>query len=211
MRSKDTRSNSADAQLNDKTQRTLEAPNVQKTAGKLTPDVDEQFRDSNNGSADKTAGQSNSFMQTCLPTFKGDVTEHYHHASPDSVEREYRAEEKCETRSMDNKGRTTFQPRVMRSEFQTRMSEDSRKQLEEFASETGSDDKRREKSFANRICSVKVTDKIGMPVPGNRYGLDDTWVHFSSVSEFPINARNLTLDQYVQIDNLQAIARVALH
>ena len=99
---------------------------------------------------------------------------------------------------MDNKGRVAFRPRVMRSEFQTRIREDSLKQLEEFVSETDSDDdKSREKSFGNRICSVKVADEIGIPVPGNRYGLDTTWVHFSSVSEFLLNSRNLTPDQYV--------------
>ena len=96
----------------------------------------------------------------------------------------------------------------MRSEFQTRMSDDSQRQFEDFTSDAGSDeDKRRDKSFANRICSVKVADEIGMPVPGNRHGLDATWVHFSSVSEFPHNVRNLTSEQYVQIGNLQAMAR----
>ena len=44
-RSKAARSNSADAQLDETTQRALEGPNVQKTAGKLTPDVDEQLSD----------------------------------------------------------------------------------------------------------------------------------------------------------------------
>ena len=67
-----------------------------------------------------------------------------------------------------------------------------------FDSDAGSDEeKRRDKTFANRICSVKVADKIGIPVPGNPYDLDDTWVHFSSVSEFPLNVRNLTPEQYV--------------
>jgi hypothetical protein len=206
--SKAARSSSADAQLTAKTQRALESQNVQKTAGKLTPDVDEQPNDSNDGSADETAGQSRSRVKASLLTSKGDAKERYLHASPETVEREYRDEEKRETRAMDTKGRIAFQPRVMRSDFQTRMCDDSRKQFEDFASDAGSDeDNRRDKSFANRICSVKVTDEIGTPVLGNHYGLDATWVHFSSVLEFPHNARNLTSEQYVQIGNLQAMAR----
>ena len=209
-RSKAARSISADAQLAAKTQRALESQNVQKPAGKLTPDVDEQPSDSNDGSADETAGQSSSRMKTSLPTFKGDAKEErYRHASPVTVEREYRAEEKRETRAMDTKGRIEFKPRAMRSDFQTRMRDEyPRKQFEDFASDAGSEeDRRQDKSFANRICSVKVAGEIGMPVPGNRYGLDATWVHISSVSEFPHNARNLTSEQYVQIGNLQAMAR----
>ncbi len=169
--------------------------------------MDEQPSDSNEGSADETAGQSHSHMKANLPTFKGDVKERYRHTSPETVEREYRAEEKRETRVRDTKGRIEFKPRVMRSDFQTRMPDEyPSKQFEDFASDTGSDeDKRHDKGFANRICSVKVADEIGTPVPGNRYVLDTTWVHFSSVSEFPHNARNLTPEQYVQIGNLQAM------
>ena len=134
-------------------------------------------------------------MKASLPTFKGDAKERYRHASP--------------TRAMDTKGRIEFKTRAMHFDFQTRMRDEfPLKQFEDFASDSGRDeDKRSDKSFANRICSVKVADEIGMPVPGNRYGLDATWVHFSSVSEFPHNARNLTSEQYEQIDNLQAMAR----
>ena len=98
-RPKTTRSNSADAQLDEKNQRALEIQNVQKPAGKLTPDVDEQTSDSNDGSADETTGQSRSSIKDSLPTFKGDVKERYHHVSPDLFEREYRAEEKQQTLS----------------------------------------------------------------------------------------------------------------
>jgi hypothetical protein len=195
--SKATCSNSADDQLDENTQRDLESQNVQKPAGKLTPNVDEQTSDSNDGSTDETAGQSRFRMKASLYTFKGDAKERYRHTSPETVECEYRAEKKRETRAMDNKGRIAFQPRVTSSDFQTKR-DDSLKQFEDFASETGSDDdKRHEKSFVNHICSVKVADEIGMPVPGNRYGLDVTWVHFRSVSEFPHNTRNLTPEQYV--------------
>ena len=208
MRSKAVRSNSADVQLAAKTQRAFESQNVQKPAGKLTPDVDEQPSDSNDGSADETAGQSRSRMKSSLPTFKGDAKVRYRHAPPETVEREYHAEEKRETRAMDNKGRIAFQPRVMRTEFQTRMRDDQRR-FEDFASDADSEEeKRHDKSFANRICSVKVADEIGMPAPGNHYDLDVTWVHFSSVSEFPLNPRNLTPEQYVQSGNLQAMVRV---
>ena len=69
------RSNSADAQLASKTQRALESQNVQKPAGKLTSDVDEQPSDPNDGSVDETTGQSRSLMKTSLHTLKGDVNE----------------------------------------------------------------------------------------------------------------------------------------
>ena len=77
----------------------------------------------------------------------------YRHASPETVEREYRAEEKRETRAMDTKDRIEFKPRAMRSDFQTRMRDEYlHKQFEDFAIDAGSDeDKRRDKSFANRI------------------------------------------------------------
>ena len=121
-RSKAARSNSAEVQLAAKTQRAFESQYVQKPAGKLTPDVDEQPSDSNDGSADETGGQSRSRMKASLSTFKGDAKVRYRHASPETVEREYHAEEKRETRAMDTKGRIAFQPcdkpRAMRSDFQ---------------------------------------------------------------------------------------------
>ncbi len=54
---------------------------------------------------------------------------------------------------MDTKDRIEFKPRAMRSDFQTRMRDEYlRKQFEDFAIDAGSDeDKRRDKSFANRI------------------------------------------------------------
>ena len=128
-----------------------------------------------------------------------------------TAERDYRAEKRRENRAMDKKSRNEFKPRSMRSEFQNIMHDEfPRRQFEDFVSEAGSDDdKRRDKSSANRLCTVRVADEIGPPIPGNRYGLDANWAHFSSVSEFPQNARNLTTEQYVQIGNLQATARAA--
>ena len=153
--------------------------------------MDEHPTDSIDGSEDETVGQSSSHTKTSLPTVKGD-----------EVDREYRAEERRENTAMDTKDRIEFKP-----EFQTKMRDEfPRKQFEDFASDAGSDeDKRRDKSFANRICSVRVADEIGPPVPGNRFGLDANWTHFSSNSEFPSNARNLTSEQYVQIGNLQPL------
>ncbi len=56
---------------------------------------------------------------------------------------------------MDTKGRIAFQPRAMRSDLQTRMRDEfPLKQFEDFASDDGIDeDKRCDKSFANRICA----------------------------------------------------------
>ena len=154
----------------------------------MTSDVDEQPCDSNAGSADKSAGQSRSRMTASLPTLKGDAKERIRHASPAMMECDFRAEERHESRDMDIKSRIDFKPRAMRSEFQTNMRDEfPRKQFEDLASDAGSaEDKRRDKSLANRICTVRVADDIGPTVLGNRYGLDVVdWANFSSVSEFP--------------------------
>ena len=62
----------------------------------------------------------------------------------------------------------------MRTDFQTRLRDDfPRRQFDDFASEDDSEDnRRRDKSFANKLCSVRVTNDIGPPVPGNRFSLD---------------------------------------
>jgi hypothetical protein len=116
-RSKAARSNSADARLAAKSQRALENQSAQKPAERLTPNVDEQPSDSNNGSADESAGQPRSGMKASLPTLKRDEQERTRHASPDAVERNYRAEERRENRGMGTKGRSEFKPRAIRSEF----------------------------------------------------------------------------------------------
>jgi hypothetical protein len=99
-----------------KTKRALEILSVQQPDGKLTPGVDEQPTepsDSNDGSADESTVQSRSRINV--------AKERTRHASPETVEREYRAEEKLVIRAMDTKGRNEFKPRAIRSEFHSQV------------------------------------------------------------------------------------------
>ena len=124
-RSKTARSNSVDTLLSAKSNRTLEIQSPQKHVGKLTSDADEQPSESNDGSSDESTDQSRSLMKVNLPTFKGDVKEHTRHYSPETVGREYRVEERHETRVMDTKGRIEFKTCSMVSEYQTKIRDDS--------------------------------------------------------------------------------------
>ena len=112
------------------------------------------------------------------------------------MERDYRADERRESRAMDTKSRNEFKPRAMRSEFQNRLRDDlPRRQFEDFGSEAGSDDdKRREKLHSVPSESPTKSDRRFQAIDT---ALTPAGPTFSSVSEFPQKARNLTTEQYV--------------